>query len=72
MATRQDPLHDLAQSINGIVLDVDGVQLARIDAVDSLATAVLTHLLHVAEPFNPQMLKAKGRHNGPAQEEPRP
>ena len=25
MATRQDPLHDLAQSINGIVLDVDGV-----------------------------------------------
>ena len=25
MATRQDPLHDLARSINGIVLDVDGV-----------------------------------------------
>ena len=25
MATRQDPLHDLAQSIIGIVLDVDGV-----------------------------------------------
>ena len=25
MATRQDPLHDLAQSINVIVLDVDGV-----------------------------------------------
>ena len=49
--------------------DVDGMQLARIDAVDSLATAVLAHLLTVAETFKRHTPKVKGRRKGPAWEE---
>ena len=45
------------------------MQLARIDAVDSLATAVLAHLLTVAETFKRHTPKVKGRRKGPAWEE---